>query len=125
MLFTAIFILGLCLFNPVFSNELDSTVANKTCTVKYGKRILAEDEVITVNTKLYKVENCQLHRAFHFCGTHLWYMLNIVCEAVEPHIKEEDPFAARVRRFTRQKLLSEACCLSICTVHEMTRYCPL
>ena len=125
MLFPALLVLIIFVVNPVSSAEVGVSNSQKNCTVKYGKRLLVEDEVITINAKLYKVENCQLQRAFHFCGTHLWYTLNIVCEAIESNPKVEDPFALRFRRFTRQKLLSEACCLAICTVHEMTRYCPL
>ena len=84
-----------------------TTTTNKTCTVRHGKRLLKEGDEITINTRLYKVEYCILQRAYHACGAHLWVMIKI-----------------RRRRFTEEKLLIDACCLNICTVHEMTRYCP-
>lgn len=96
-----------------------TTTTNKTCTVRHGKRLLKEGDEITINTRLYKVEYCILQRAYHACGAHLWVMINIVCEAVAPHKNK-----IRRRRFTEEKLLIDACCLNICTVHEMTRYCP-
>jgi hypothetical protein len=92
------------------------------CVVKFRGQNLHEGDTMDVKGKYYKVEDCQLQRAYHACGTHIIVMLNIVCEAVERHKKI--PSNERFSRFIRQKLLTEACCQSLCTVSEMTRYCP-
>lgn len=90
------------------------------CSLKHGFRSLKEGEKITIQDKLYKVEDCQLQRAYQTCGTHLWFMINIVCEAID----KQKPRKQRKRRFVEEKLLSDACCDHACTVNEMTRYCP-
>lgn len=93
------------------------------CSLKYGNRLLREGDKITANDRLYKVEDCQLQRAYQTCGTHLWFMINIVCEAID---KQKPRTSTRIssRRFAEEKLLSDACCDHACTVNEMTRYCP-
>jgi hypothetical protein len=96
---------------------------NVNCTLKYGHRLLNEGERVTIKGKLHKVEECNLQRAYQTCGTHLWFMLNIVCEAIEVQ-KGRNRLPSRFRRFAEEKLLTEACCDSSCTVAEMTRYCP-
>ncbi|CAF0749198.1 unnamed protein product [Rotaria sp. Silwood1] len=96
---------------------------NENCTLKYGKRLLKEGNEISINGKLYKVEECQLQRAYQTCGPHLWHIINIVCNAIDQH-KNKNRLGSLVRRFSQEKLLSEACCLNSCTVSEMTRYCP-
>ena len=90
--------------------------------VKYGKRSLKEGQQILIHKKLYKVEDCELHRAYHACGTHILFIINIVCHALEQH--KIVPHKNRLPRFSKQKLLTEACCQHLCTVSEMTRYCP-
>ena len=124
MFIPGVLFLMLLIFTSIDANEdLSSTSVNKTCALKFGRRILKEEETILIHTKLYKVENCRLQRAYHSCGTDLWFMINIVCGAIESD-KEDNVSNLRARRFTRQKLLVEACCLNACTVREMTRYCP-
>jgi len=124
MFISGVLFLMLLIFTQIDANgNITSTDLNKTCSLKYGRRLLKEDDTIIIQTKIYKVENCRLQRAYHTCGTDLWFMINIVCGAIESD-KEENIFNLRLRRFTRQKLLVEACCLSACTVREMTRYCP-
>ncbi len=120
MYFSGFLFLVLCLFNPLDANENSS---DKTCNLKYGKRLLKEGREVSINGKLYKVEDCKLQRAFHGCGTHLWFMLSIVCDGIKLQ-KEKDKYRNRIRRFTQEKLLSEACCEHSCTVTEISRYCP-
>jgi hypothetical protein len=92
------------------------------CVVKHNGQILTEGDVIDVKGKFYKVEDCGLHRAYHACGTHIIFIINIVCQAIEQH--KLTPTKKRFTRFVQQKLLTEACCQNLCTVSEMTRYCP-
>jgi hypothetical protein len=96
---------------------------NVNCTMDYGGRLLKEGESIEIKGKLYKVEDCGLHRAYHACGTYLLQMVSIACEVVQKQ-KSTDVSKKRSRRFLQRKLLTEACCETLCTVSEMTRYCP-
>jgi hypothetical protein len=124
MCFSVFIFAILCMFNPIDANEGTTAPSfNKNCTVRHGLQLLKEGEDITINRKLYKVEDCHLQRAYQACGTHLWFMLNIVCEAVEVQ-KGRNRIPSRFRRFAEEDLFSEACCQKICTVAEMTRYCP-
>lgn len=85
--------------------------------------LLKEGESIEIRGKLYKMEDCALHRAYHACGTYLLQMVSIACEVVG-HQKQKNQNINRFRRFLQRKLLTEACCETLCTVSEMTRYCP-
>lgn len=104
--------------------DISSTVADK-CQVTHEGKVLNEGESIEIKGKIYKVEDCSLNRAYHACGTHLFYVLNIVCQALEqnPNAKQQQQ-QKRSTKFLRQKPLTEACCLNLCTVAEMARYCP-
>ncbi|CAF1485425.1 unnamed protein product [Rotaria sordida] len=93
------------------------------CSAKHDGRILKEGESFEIKGKLYKVEDCTLHRAYHACGTYLLQMVSIACEVVQQQ-KRKNPNSIRFRRFLQRKLLTEACCQTLCTVTEMTRYCP-
>ena len=97
---------------------------NKTniCQFNYQGNILSEGQSIEINGKIHKIENCLLHRAFHVCGRHLFNVLNILCQAL--HLPTTKTKQKRFRRFLRQKSLTEACCQTVCTIHEMSRYCP-
>ncbi|CAF1688648.1 unnamed protein product [Adineta ricciae] len=97
---------------------------DKSCKVKYGKQVLKEGKELSIKGKLYKVEDCHLQRAYQACGTHLWFMLNIVCGAIESQKVKPTRSLPRARRFTQEKLLSDACCENSCTVAELARYCP-
>lgn len=104
-------------------NEQIISSLNKNCTLKYNNEILNEGDSVMIITKLFKVESCQLQRAYHACGPHLWGVINIVCEAIELN-RKNSKHHNRLRRFTREKLLIEACCLTTCTINEMARFCP-
>ncbi|CAF0773856.1 unnamed protein product [Adineta steineri] len=105
----------------VYSKTVLSS-ANDDCIVKYGRRLLQEGQTIEIKGKLYKVEDCELHRAYHACGTSLLQMVSIACDAIQNQ-KYKTP-SKRVRKHLRQKLLTEACCETVCTVAEMALYCP-
>jgi hypothetical protein len=102
--------------HPVFGPK-----SNNNCTVRYAQHVLHEGDQITLDQKIYRVEDCHIQRAYQTCGTHLWFMINIVCQAIEQH---KYKINNRLRRFVQQKLLTEACCENSCTVTEMSRYCP-
>lgn len=96
--------------------------SKSNCTVEHNGQQLNEGDSVDIQGKLYKVEDCDLHRAYHACGTHVLFIINIVCRALEKH--KMNPNKHRFSRFVKQKLLTEACCQSLCTISEMTRYCP-
>lgn len=99
-----------------------ATKKDTHCFVEHNEQKLHEGDSVEINGKFYKVEDCALHRAFNACGPHIVYIVNIVCQAVEQHRLATGK--RRVARFAQQKLLTEACCQNLCTVSEMTRYCP-
>lgn len=111
------------IFLPIVVTQNMSTPIDGKCTVRHGKRLLREGSQIAINKKLFKVENCQLQRAYQTCGPHLWYIVNIVCQAIDSQNGRYSR-VSRKRRFAEEKLLSDACCQTSCTVTEMTRYCP-
>lgn len=118
---TIIFIILVLLAQIVWSTSVVTSLKG-TCPVEYDGEKLQEGDIINIKGKLHKVEDCELHRAYHACGTHILIMINIVCQAVEQEKKIS--INKRLPRFVKQKLLTEACCQSLCTISEMTRYCP-
>jgi hypothetical protein len=122
MFFSILVFIILCLSIQTNANENISLSPSNNCSVKYGENLLKDGEVIAIKLKLYKVEDCQLQRAYHVCGPYLWFMIDIVCKALELDDGAKR-FKKYVRRFTQQKLLSEACCLTACTISEMALFC--
>lgn len=122
LLNTIILIISLFLTQFAWSTPIGLYAKKETCTVNYEGQELHEGDSIDIKGKLYKVEDCELHRAYHACGTHILFIINIVCQAVEQERKTST--IKRFPRFVKQKLLTEACCQSLCTISEMTRYCP-
>ncbi|CAF0954624.1 unnamed protein product [Adineta ricciae] len=98
-------------------------VIHDNCTVEYDGNLLTEGQTIEMKSKLYKVEDCGIHRAYHACGVYLLQMVSIACDILRRDVRSL-PATKRVRRSVRRKLLTEACCETLCTVAEMTRYCP-
>jgi hypothetical protein len=123
MLFPAFLLIALVAVNQMDASRILLPSSNSSCTTKHGEWLLSEGEKVTIQGKFYKVEDCQLQRTYQTCGTHLWFMINIVCQAIELQ-KQKTGWQGRARRFVEQKLLTEACCENSCTVSEMTRYCP-
>ncbi|CAF2639057.1 unnamed protein product [Rotaria sp. Silwood2] len=123
MLFVGFLFISLVVLNKADENGTVLPTENVNCTVKHGTYLLKEGEKIIIRGKFYKVEDCHLQRAYQVCGPDLWYIINIVCEAIDLN-KEKAKRDNRIRKFVQQKLLTEACCESSCTVVEMSRYCP-
>lgn len=117
-----IFLILILFIQNITSKTTTIRSKEENCVVKHNGQTLKEGDIIDNNKKFYKVEDCGLHRAYHACGTHIIMILNIVCGAIEKH--KTISYKKRATRFVQQKLLTEACCLSLCTVSEMTRYCP-
>jgi hypothetical protein len=104
------------------SSETNIPSQDDKCVIEHNGEKLNEGDIVDIQNKIYKVEDCQLHRAYHVCGTHIIFIINIVCEAIEQY--QIMSSKTRFTRFVQQKLLTEACCQNLCTVSEMTRYCP-
>lgn len=121
LIFPSVILITMLTIDRIDGKESSNSSVNVNCTVKHKDRDLKEGEEITIDHRLYRVEECRLQRAYQTCGTHLWFVLNIVCQAIE---QQKTKVNNRFRRFVRQKLLSEACCENPCTVAEMSRYCP-
>jgi len=112
----------LIIIETIWSKSINLYQRQTTCVIDYNGQKLLEGDAIEINGKFYKVEDCALHRAYHACGTQIIYIVNLVCQAVEQNKLKSH--RTRFTRFAQQKLLTEACCQSLCTVSEMTRYCP-
>ncbi|CAF1043547.1 unnamed protein product [Adineta ricciae] len=124
MLSPTLLLMTLLVFNQnIWSQAVASSSIVRNCTINHDGTLLKEGESVEIRGKLYKMEDCDLHRAYHACGTYLLQMVSIACEVVRPQ-KSKRPSSKRFRRFSRRKLLTEACCETLCTVAEMTRYCP-
>ena len=115
-----VFILSLSVV--VLRSQPINSARETACFVEHDEHQYYEGDTFDMNGKFYKVEDCASHRAYNACGTHLVYIVNIVCQAVEKHTIPTGN--QRVTRFVQQKLLTEACCQNLCTVSEMSRYCP-
>ncbi|CAF0939974.1 unnamed protein product [Rotaria sordida] len=123
MLFnTIIFLTLILLAQSALSDKVDIESSKGACNLKHKGEELHEGQTIEQSGKFFKVEGCELHRAYHACGTQVLFIINIVCQALDQ--QRINPMKQRFSRFVKQKLLTEACCQSVCTVSEMTRYCP-
>lgn len=93
------------------------------CTVNYNGQTYGEGEVFGSLMKRHKIEHCQVQRAFQACGSALWYMVNLVCSRLERY----SPLSGRQRRrrYSSEMLLTDSCCSQFCTLHEISRYCPI
>ena len=128
------------MFYPGFEHRTSGSVLPSKCMVEHEERFYREGEAVMVGKKIYKVEDCQLQRAYQACGAPLWYMINVVCQNVEKQKSRTSALSAsttttatpitaagvkyRFRRFLRETLLTDSCCERPCTISEMTRYCP-
>lgn len=102
------------------------------CRIKVdeGVKILAEGELVKSKNKWYKVENCQLQRAYPIaCGSELLYQIrDLACSLLESN----KSFKLLLRRQTTRDetssqadgLLNNACCASACTLAELVQSCP-
>ena len=101
------------------------------CFVDYEGKLFAEQQVMRIGKKMYRVEDCLFERVFHACGSHLLYILNIVCRLAE------QPASVRAVSFNTKRdtaafdengkqaprIISESCCDNLCNISELTRYC--
>lgn len=108
----------------VLSRTITTAGQNLTCTLNYDGHLLQESQSIEIKGKLFKVEDCVLQRAYHACGSYLLQMVSIACEILDQQKQKKLNHNLRLKRFVPRKLLTEACCETLCTVTEMTRYCP-
>ena len=108
----------------VFCHPITNSGQNLTCTMNYDGHSLKESQSVEIKGKLYKVEDCVLQRAYHACGSYLLQMVSIACEILDQQKQRKLNHNLRLKRFIPRKLLTEACCETLCTVTEMTRYCP-
>ena len=120
--------INVLLLAMIFVHQIDSQTTrlppvNSNCTVTYNEQLYRETEAILIGKKLYKIEDCQIQRAYQACGTPLWFMMQVVCGSVEKQRKKQKN-KIRFRRFTQEKLLTDSCCVHLCTIQEMSRYCP-
>jgi len=123
MFFPVFLFITLIVVNQVNGGRILLPSLNGGCVFEHENHSYNEGDKLMSNGKLYKVEGCQLQRAYQTCGTHLWFMINIVCGAIEAQ-KSKNKDSNRFRRFAQEKLLTEACCENSCSIAEMTRYCP-
>ena len=105
------------------------------CLVEYDGQLLAENSVIQIRKKYFRVENCLFERVFHACGPNLIFMLNIVCRVVEQdgstksHVNtQRDVHSTSTNRFNvnvnkTPRMITESCCENLCNVAEISRYC--
>jgi len=90
---------------------------------------ISEGEIIKIKDKWFKVEDCQLNRAYvASCGSKLFrQMRDVVCSYVEEHYGKK----ILKRRQTTDDLIEildtsyyGVCCKSACTISELVQYCP-
>jgi hypothetical protein len=112
----------LLIFHQTDQHPLVRSSSATTCVIQHNKRTYREGETIKVGKKSYKVEDCQLQRAYQGCGSPLWFMITTVCAGVERQ-KAKDELKDHQRRFTPSPSLTDSCCENFCTISEMTRYC--
>ena len=102
------------------------------CLIEYDGRLFAEQQVMRIRNKMYRVEDCLFERVFHACGpTMVYRMLTIVCQVVEQHVspramsfntkRDTSVFDGHGKQVPR--MISESCCENFCSISELTRYC--
>lgn len=104
------------------------------CTVELNEQansdteMLTEGEIVKVKDKWYKVEDCQLNRAYMMpCGSKLFrQMRELVCSLITQHEKKK----IVKRQLTEEELINTidrsyygVCCRSACTIAELVQHC--
>lgn len=91
---------------------------------------LTEGEIVPIQRKWYKVEDCRLNRAYvTTCGSALFYhMLDVICPYVNDHsYGTKSLFKRRQVNDDLVSVLDKSyygvCCQSACTITELARYC--
>ncbi|CAF1445321.1 unnamed protein product [Rotaria magnacalcarata] len=123
MSFTSLLLILIVVISKTDGKQNTLKSLTNSCTLQHGTSILKEDSKVVVDGKVFKVENCELQRAYQTCGPNLWNVINIVCDAIRREtIKGKT--VHRLRRSSKPKLITEACCENYCTVLEMAHFCP-
>jgi hypothetical protein len=108
---------------------------NDQCFVEYDGKLLAENSVIKIRRKVFRVEDCVLERVYHACGPNLLLMLGVVCRFFEQD-KSPNALASLKRDASssilhhlyptnnrKKRVITESCCENLCSISELTRYC--
>jgi len=108
---------------------------NNQCFVEYDGKLLAENSVIKIRRKVFRVEDCVLERVYHACGPNLLLMLGVVCRFFEQD-KSSNALASLKREASSsilhhlypttnriKRVITESCCENLCSISELTRYC--
>src|SRR5262245_45075163 len=98
MFFPVFLLFSLVMLNQNVGSLTALSSVNVNCTVNYDGRILKDGESVEIKGKLYKMEDCGLHRAYHACGSNLLQMVSIACDVVEQQ-KRKGINKTRFRRF--------------------------
>src|SRR5690348_3006200 len=99
MFFSIFLLIVFSVINQTNGSRFLSASLHGNCTIEHESRLLNEGEKITIKGKLFKVEECHLQRAYQTCGYHLWYMINVVCEAIETQKQKNGRGHHRFRKF--------------------------
>ncbi len=108
---------------------------NDQCFVEYDGKLLAENSVIKIRRKVFRVEDCVLERVYHACGPNLLLMLGVVCRFFEQD-RSSNALASLKREASlsilhhlypannrKKRVITESCCENLCSISELTRYC--
>ena len=105
---------------------------DEQCFVEYESKLFAEQQVMRSGKKMYRVEDCLFERVFHVCGSHLLYMLNIVCQSVKKQPAssvavsfntKRDALALDENGKQSPRMARWSCCKNLCSISELTQYC--
>ncbi|CAF1110738.1 unnamed protein product [Rotaria sp. Silwood1] len=102
------------------------------CRVKLDNesKMLNEGEIIKIKNKWFKVEECQLNRAYPVeCGSKLFYQLrDLSCSFIEEHNHDKKNLHQQQTTNHLMELLDRsyynACCRTACTIYEFIQSCP-
>ncbi|CAF0746883.1 unnamed protein product [Adineta ricciae] len=106
---------------------------NDHCTVEVNGQgesvqMLTEGEIIQLKNKWFKVEDCQLNRAYVAeCGSKLFHkMRELVCSYATEHstkkvLKRRQINAELIKSL--DQIYYGLCCKTACTVSELLKYC--
>ncbi|CAF0946794.1 unnamed protein product [Rotaria sordida] len=102
------------------------------CTVELNEesKILNEGEIIKIKNKWFKVEGCQLNRAYPVaCGSKLFYQLrDLSCSFIEQNHNKKIDTHRQIHNDLIEYLdrtYYNDCCESACTVSEFIQSCPI
>ena len=89
-----------------------------------------EGELVKIQMKWYKVENCRLNRAYFApCASKLFYQIrDFACSTAEQSSSNKKLVQREttnyLMKFLQNQLPGYKCCESACTISELIRSCP-